>query len=60
MNRDQEYIKFWAEIVNKMNEVQEDYNKLSPENKQRVDNVKKEIFRANTVLDVMSIINQQI
>lgn len=60
MNRDQEYIKFWIGIKSKLDEIQEDYDKLSYENKQRVDSILCESIRANTVLDAINFLNKQI
>lgn len=40
MNKEQEYIKFWTSIIDKLNEIEKDYNNLSDENKHRVDGVK--------------------
>lgn len=59
MMEEREYIKFWSSIRNKCDEVQKDYNNLSNVNKQRVDNVRDMIFHANTISDILNIINNQ-
>ena len=60
MNQEQEYVKFWLSIKNKCDEVQEDYSKLSADNKRRVDNVKREFFHTNTILELINLVNSQI
>ena len=60
MNQEQEYVKFCLSIKKKCDEVQEDYSKLSADNKQRVDNVKRDFFRANNILELINIVSSQI
>ncbi|MBR2883172.1 MAG: hypothetical protein IKB93_00115 [Clostridia bacterium] len=60
MNKEQEYIKFWASVIDKMEEVGRDYNNLSYENKRRVDSVKDKILQAHTFIDAIQIIRSQI
>lgn len=59
MNQEQEYVKFWLSIKNKCDEIQKDYSTLSDDNKRRVDNTMREIFRASTILEVANIVNSQ-
>ena len=59
MNKEQEYIKFWTSIIQKINEIEKDYNNLSNENKHRVDGVKNTILRAHTYADVIQILHEQ-
>ena len=59
MNKEQEYIKFWTSIVNKIDENQKDYNNLSDENKSRADMVKDDILRAHSFVDIVKIIRSQ-
>lgn len=56
----QEYIKFWANIKEKCDEILDDYNKLSEENKTRVDSVKDSILKATSLIDIINILNSQI
>lgn len=60
MNDNQEYVKFWLSIKNKCEEVQKDYNDLSNENKRRVDNLGNLILSAQSISQVVNIINNQI
>lgn len=59
MNQEQEYVKFWLSIKNKCDEIQEDYSKLSGNNKRRVENVKRELLRANTIFEIVKIVKSQ-
>lgn len=59
MNEQQEYIKFWTGIMEKVNEVQNDYNHLSNANKQRADNAKNAMLHANTLADIIQILYEQ-
>ena len=59
MNQEQEYFKFWLGVKNKCDEIQKDYSNLSEINKIRVNNVRDSIFRANTISDVINILNNQ-
>ena len=59
MNKEQEYIKFWTSIIDKLNEIEKDYNNLSDENKHRVDGVKNIILRAHTYADAIQILYEQ-
>lgn len=56
---EQEYIKFWCNVINKCDEIQKDYLNLSDINQYRVDNVRDTIFRANTIAEVLNILNNQ-
>lgn len=58
MTEEQEYIKFWSSVKNKCDEVQKDYLNLSAINKRRVDNVRGLLARANTISDILNIINK--
>ena len=60
MNKEQEYIKFWMGIMEKINDIKKDYNNLSDENKRRADNVRDAIFGAQTLVDAVQIIRSQI
>lgn len=60
MNKEQEYIKFWTSIIDKLNEIEKDYNNLSDENKHRVNNLKDTILRTHTYIDVIQILHEQI
>lgn len=60
MNNEQEYIKFWVNVKDKVDEVSEDYNNLSNENKSRVDNVMNLIFQARNMFEIINILNSQI
>ncbi len=60
MNTEQEYIKFWNSVIHKCTEVQNDYCSLSNINKYRVDNVRDAILRANTIAEVLNILNNQV
>lgn len=60
MNSEQEYIKFWTSIMDKINEIEKDYNSLSDENKHRVDGVKNTVLRAHTYSDAIQILYEQI
>ena len=60
MNKEQEYIKFWASIIDKLNEIEKDYNNLSDENKHRVDSLKDTILHMHTYVDVIQILHEQI
>lgn len=57
MTEEQEYIKFWSSVQNKCEEVQKDYLNLSNINKHRVDNTIGLLMRANTISDILNIIN---
>lgn len=59
MNKEQEYIKFWTSIIDKLNEIEKDYNNLSDENKHRVDSVKNTVLRAHTYADAIQILYEQ-
>ena len=59
MNKEQEYIKFWTSIIDKLNEIEKDYNNLSDENKHRVDDVKNTVLRAHTYADAIQILYEQ-
>ena len=59
MNKEQEYIKFWTSIIDKLNEIEKDYNNLSDENKHRVDGVKNTVLRAHTYADAIQILYGQ-
>lgn len=59
MNKEQEYIKFWTSILDKIDEIEKDYNNLSDENKLRADNVRAAILRAHTFIDAVQIIRLQ-
>lgn len=53
INKDeQEYIKFMEKLVNKVNEITQEYNKLSDKNKHRFQVLVEEIIRINTVLRI--------
>jgi hypothetical protein len=60
MCHEQEYIKFWCNVINKCDEIQKDYLNLSDINQYRVDNVRDTIFRAHTVVEVLNILNDQV
>lgn len=60
MNKEQEYIKFWMSFIDKMNEVQKDYNNLSEENKRRADSVKNVVIRAHFLEEAIQIVRSQI
>lgn len=53
MNKEQEYIKFWTSIMNKIDEIEKEYNNLSDENKRRADSVRDTILRAHTFVDAI-------
>lgn len=59
MNKEQEYIKFWTSILDKIDEIEKDYNNLSDENKLRADNVRDAILHAHTFVDAIQIIRLQ-
>ena len=59
MNKHQEYIKFWTSIVNKIDEIQKDYNNLSNENKSREYMGRDDILRAHSFVDIVKIIRSQ-
>ena len=59
MNNDQEYIKFWMSVIDKLNEIEKDYSNLSDNNKHRVDSVKNTILRAHTYADAIRILYEQ-
>lgn len=59
MNEREEYVKFLVGIMEKANEVQNDYNKLSNANKQRVDSVRNAMLNARTFADVLQILYEQ-
>ena len=59
MNNDQEYIKFWMSVIDKLNEIEKDYSNLSDNNKHRVDGVKKTVLRAHTYADAIQILYEQ-
>ena len=59
MNKEQEYIKFWTSIINKIDEIEKDYNNLSAENKHRADSARDAILSAHTFVDVVRIIRSQ-
>ena len=58
MNSQQEYEQFMAKFHKTMRDIQEDINRLSPENKQRVENEAnaflKQFSHAVTLRDIMS------
>ena len=60
MDKKQEYIKFWISIINKIQEIEKDYNNLSEENKRRVDEVKDAVLRAHTYADTIKILYEQL
>ncbi len=60
MNNEQEYIKFWVNVKDKCNEIIDDYNKLSDENKKRVDSVKDALLKATSIFDIINILNSHI
>ena len=60
MNKEQEYIKFWTGIIEKLNEIEKDYNNLSDENKRRVDGVKNTVLHAHTYADAIQILYEQV
>lgn len=60
MNKEQEYIKFWMSLIDKMNEVQKDYNNLSEENKRRADSVRDAIIRAYSLEEAIQIVRSKI
>ena len=60
MNNEQEYIKFWVSIKDKYDEILDDYNKLSYENKKRVDSVKEAILKTTNIFEIINILNSQI
>lgn len=59
MNNEQEYLKFWANVMDKINEIEKEYNNLSDENKRRVDSVKEIILHAHTYSDVLQVLYTQ-
>lgn len=59
MNEQQEYIKFWASILEKLNDVQKDYNSLSGTNKQRVDSVRNAVLHAHSYAEAVQIMCEQ-
>lgn len=60
MNKNEEYLKFWINVKNKHDEIIEDYNNLSDENKCRVDNVKKMLLNAQNISEIIQILNCQL
>ena len=60
MNKEQEYIKFWMSFIDKMNEVQKDYNNLSEENKRRADSVRDAVIRAHSLEEAIQIVRSLI
>ncbi len=60
MNNEQEYIKFWVSIKDKYDEILDDYNKLSDENKKRVDSVKEAILKTTNIFEIINILNSHI
>lgn len=60
MDKEQEYIKFWLSLIDKMNEVQKDYNNLSEENKRRADSVRDAIICAHSLEEVIQIVRSKI
>ncbi len=60
MNKNEEYLKFWINVKNKYDEIIEDYNNLSDENKCRVDNVKKMLLNAQNISEIIQILNCQL
>lgn len=60
MTEEQEYIKFWSSIKDKCDEFQKDYNNLSNANKHRVDNAIGSILRASTIIEIITIANNQL
>ena len=60
MNKEQEYIKFWANIIDKLNDIEKDYNNLSDENKRRADSVRDAVFQARSLADAIQIVHSQI
>ena len=59
MKKEQEHIKFWTGVLNKIAEVEKDYNNLSDENKRRADTVKEAILHASSFVDAVQIIQSQ-
>ena len=60
MNKNEEYLKFWINVKNKHDDIIEDYNNLSDENKCRVDNVKKMLLNAQNISEIIQILNCQL
>lgn len=60
MNKEQEYNKFWMSLIDKINEIQKDYNNLSEENKHRADSVKNVVIRAHSLEEAIQIVRSQI
>ena len=60
MCHEQEYIKFWCNVINKCDEIQKDYLNLSDINKCRVDHARDAILHSHTIAQVLSILNDQV
>ncbi|MBE6738652.1 MAG: hypothetical protein E7566_08430 [Ruminococcaceae bacterium] len=58
MNKEQEYIKFWMNIKEKVDDIKDDYNNLSQENKFRVDNDIKELFRVYGIKNISIFVDR--
>lgn len=53
-----EYDKFMIEFAHKIQEVQQDFNKLSDENKVRIENNIKRAIRVKGIVGVSEYLNQ--
>lgn len=61
MSDDQkEFAEFWTDVLDKTREVQRKYNNLSEKNKLKANFVRDQIFAAQNLSQVMSIIINQI
>lgn len=59
MNKEQEYNEFMAKLCHKAHEVNQDYQKLSSENKKRVDVTVENLVRAHTVMESINYFSLQ-
>lgn len=54
-----EYVEFWAEVEQKICEIQKKYNSLSEPTKQQIDRTKEIFMKAHSVQEIMNIIRSQ-
>jgi len=53
VSKDDEYIKFWTKFSKNLDEILKEYNKLSPENKQRASTEAQRIVMSQGVIGIL-------
>lgn len=53
INKNNEYVEFWAKFSKNAEEIRKEYNKLSPENKQRASMEAQRIVMSQGVMGIL-------